>query len=177
MRLGILSDTHNHLPETRRALDLLLRRGAEHLIHCGDAGEDVVDLLSAACQEHGIRAHVAIGNCDHVTDARLAPAPAGIERAAAPEFEIDGRRCLVLHGHDARRLHHAVGSGRFDFIFTGHTHRPQDEQAGPTRLLNPGSCARPRPGPPTVLLLDLPAGEARWLPVGASAIGCKLGSY
>jgi putative phosphoesterase len=165
MRLGILSDTHNHLPETRRALDLLLRRGAGHLIHCGDAGEEVMDLLSATCLEHGHRAHVPIGNSDHIPAPRLAPAPAGIERATAPELEFDGRRCLVLHGHDARRLHQAVASGRFDFILTGHTHRPQDEQAGPTRILNPGSCARPRLGPPTVLLLDLPAGNALWLPV------------
>jgi predicted phosphodiesterase len=43
MKIGVLSDTHNHLRETRRALDLLVQHGATHLVHCGDAGQDVVD--------------------------------------------------------------------------------------------------------------------------------------
>ena len=93
MKIGILSDTHNHLRETRRALDLLVKQGARHLVHCGDAGEEVVDLLAAVCLEHGIRAHVAIGNCDrgHGADARFAPQPAGIERGVSPEFILAGQ--------------------------------------------------------------------------------------
>ncbi len=166
MKIGILSDTHNHLRETRRALDLLMHHGAKHLVHCGDAGEDVVDLLSAVCLEHSIRAHVAIGNCDrHGSDARFAPRPAGIERGEFLEFDAAGKRCAVLHGHDPRRLAHAIASGTADFVFTGHTHRVLDEQAGRTRVLNPGSCARPRGGPPTVLLLDPASGQADWCPL------------
>ena len=83
MKVGLISDTHNHLRETRKAIGLLLARGAGHLVHCGDAGEDVVDLISAACQERGIRAHLAIGNCDraHLEDAPFRTSPAGVERA------------------------------------------------------------------------------------------------
>lgn len=167
MILGLLSDTHNHLPEARRALDLLLRRGARHLVHCGDAGEDVVDLVSAVCQTHGIRAHVAVGNCDrtHRDDAPFQTSPAGLERAEAPDFVLAGKRCLALHGDRPAALEKAVGSGRFDYVFTGHTHAPADEQAGPTRVVNPGSAARPRGGPATVALLDLETGQVDWLPV------------
>jgi uncharacterized protein len=167
MKIGVLSDTHNHLPETQRALALLMRRGAEHLVHCGDAGEDVVDLISATCQEFGIRAHVAIGNCDrpHLPDPAYAPQPAGIERSLSPEFTINGKRCVAVHGDNAHRLEEVVASGRFAYVFTGHTHRTLNEQAGPTRVLNPGSCARPRGGPPTVLLLDPASGQADWIRV------------
>lgn len=167
VKLGLLSDTHNHLPETRRALDLLLRRGAAHLVHCGDAGEEVVDLVSAACQEHGIRAHVAVGNCDraHREDAPFRTSPPGVERADAPEFMLAGKRCLVLHGDRAEVLRQALDSHRFDFVFTGHTHAPADQRSGKTRLLNPGSAARPRSGPPTVALLDLETDQAEWIPL------------
>ncbi len=167
MKIGLLSDTHNHLPATRGALDLLVARGARHLVHCGDAGEDVVDLLSATCQAHGIRAHVALGNCDRpqLEDARFRTSPAGIERAEAPDFVLAGKRCLVVHGDRAEVLRQALLSSRFDFVFTGHTHAPADQRTGSTRLLNPGSVARPRQGPPTVALLDLETDQVDWFPV------------
>ena len=167
MKVGLISDTHNHLREARRALDLLVARGARHLVHCGDAGEDVVDLVSAICAEHGIRAHVAVGNCDraHLEDAPFRTSPAGIERSEAPEFVLAGKRCLVVHGDRAEVLRQALESGRFDFVFTGHTHAPADRRTGPTRLLNPGSAARPRQGPPTVALLDLETDQIAWVPL------------
>lgn len=157
MKIGLLSDTHNHLRETRRALDLLVARGARHLVHCGDVGEDVVDLLAAVCLEHGILAHVATGNCDrgHGGDARFEPRPPGVVREEAPEFTLEGRRCIAVHGDNAWRLETVSSSGEYDWVFTGHTHSPSDKRTGKTRVVNPGSPVRPRSGPPTVALLDL----------------------
>jgi uncharacterized protein len=163
MKIGVLSDTHNHLRETRRALDLLVQHGATHLVHCGDAGQDVVDLLAAVCQEHGLRAHVAIGNCDHGTETRFAPQPAGVERDRSPEFILAGKRCVAVHGDNAWRLECVCTSGAFDYVFTGHTHARADRRVGQTRVLNPGSPVRPRGGPPSVALLDLVSGEVAWL--------------
>ena len=170
MNIGVLSDTHNHLPETRRALECLLRRGAAHLVHCGDAGVDVLDLLSAECLANGIRAHVALGNCDLMDrlEPRFCPAPAGLEIAMQPEFDLAGKRCAALHGHQRAALAQVVSSGRCDYVFTGHTHQPMDEQVGRTRVLNPGSCARPRGGPPTALLLDVESGRASWIPLDSA---------
>ena len=167
MKIGLISDTHNHLPETRRALNLLLEQGAQHLVHCGDVGEDVVDLLSAVFVEHGIRSHVANGNCDrmHGNEARFAPQPAGVERSDSPEFVLAGKRCIAIHGDNAWWLEKATTSGAFDYVFTGHTHRPMDKKIGLTRLLNPGSPVRPRGGPPTALVLDLATGQVTRIPL------------
>ena len=163
MKGGLLSDTHNHLRETRRALDLLVERGAAHLVHCGDAGAEVVDLLAAVCLEHGLRAHVALGNCDRDDDARYAPQPAGIVRDLSPEFTLAEKRCVAVHGDNAHRLESVSTSGEFDYVFTGHTHARADRRIGKTRVLNPGSPVRPRDGPPSVALLDLASGEVAWL--------------
>ncbi len=165
MILGILSDTHNHLPEARRALETLLRHGAQHFVHCGDAGEDVVDLISATCLEHGLRAHIATGNCDRIPRGHPPPCPAGVERGDRLDFTLAGQSCAVLHGHDERALQQALGSGTLAYLFIGHSHARLDEHIGPTRVLNPGSCARPRGGPPTVIRLDLATDDARWVPV------------
>jgi len=174
MKIGVLSDTHNHLPESKRALALLMQHGAGHLVHGGDAGEDVVDLISATCQEYGIRAHVAIGNCDHSPSSppNLVACPPGIERGLFLDFSLLGISCAVCHGHDARRLEQAIESGSFDYLFTGHTHRRRDEQMGRTRVLNPGSCARPRGSPAAVLLLDLPTGSIRWISMESARESC-----
>jgi hypothetical protein len=165
MKIGLISDTHNHLAETRRALTLLIAAGARHLVHCGDAGEDVVDLISAVCQEHGLRAHIAVGNCDRSggADAAFLPQPAGIERGAAPEFVLAGRRCIAVHGDNAWHLEHVTVSGAYDFVFTGHTHARADQRTGRTRVVNPGSAARPRQGPPSAAVLDLVTDEVAWL--------------
>ena len=159
MKVGLISDTHNHLPETRQALDLLLKHGAAHLVHCGDVGEDVIHLISAACLTHDIRAHVAIGNCDSQIDMRFLPHPSGIERGTYLEWEMEGHRCGVLHGDNAQQFTHTVESERLDYIFTGHTHHADDRRFGRTRILNPGSPVQPRGGPPSVAILNL-ASEA-----------------
>ncbi|HAL92893.1 MAG TPA: hypothetical protein DCM68_07715 [Verrucomicrobia bacterium] len=165
MKVGILSDTHNHLRETRKALDALVQNGAQHLVHCGDVGEDVVDLISATCLEHGIEAHIAIGNCDRRPgeEAGFSPQPPKIVRAHAPAFVLAGKTCLAMHGDRPHPLGQALASGTFDYVFTGHTHAPADEHVGSTRLLNPGSAARSRLGPPSVALLDLATDEVAWL--------------
>lgn len=165
MKIGLLSDTHNHLRETRQALALLRKHGVQHLVHCGDAGEDVIDLLAALFLEQGLRSHVAIGNCDRPgpADLRFAPAPAGVERSATPEFLLAGKRCIVVHGDDAKRLEQAASAGAYDYVFTGHTHARADLRVGQTRILNPGSPVRPRRGPPTVAVLDLATDKASWL--------------
>jgi len=163
MKIGLLSDTHNHLPETRRALDLLLEQGAAHLVHCGDVGEDVLDLLSATCMEHNIRAHVAIGNCDSRQDEAYLPQPFGIERGTVLEWVMERKSCVVLHGDHAHPLANAIESDQHDFVFTGHTHRAADRRVGHTRVLNPGSPVRPRGGPPSVALLDLTTDEVSFL--------------
>jgi hypothetical protein len=157
MKLGILSDTHNHLPATRRALETLLAAGATEIVHCGDIGPDALRLLSRQCERAGIRAHVAIGNCDArwTGDLPYLPAPPNVDLSRFPSFEADGKRCAACHGHQAWILENALLSGEYAYLFTGHTHRPADERTGPTRLINPGSAAEPRTDAgPTAAILD-----------------------
>ena len=166
MILGILSDTHNHLAAARRALAALADAGAEGIVHCGDVGDDVMDLLSAECLERGVPAWVALGNCDGWGDATFRGRPAGIEGFGRQvHFEAGGKACAVLHGDDLRALWQLSNSGKLDYVFTGHTHRPELERAGNTVVLNPGSPARPRNGLATVAVLDTGTGEAKWIAV------------
>lgn len=166
MILGILSDTHNHVAAARRGLEALAEAGAQALVHCGDIGEDVLDLLSAECLARGIPAWAALGNCDGWGDAAYRGRPAGIEGLARQvHFAADGKACAVVHGDDLRALWQLANSGTLDYLFTGHTHRPELERVGRTTVLNPGSAARPRNGMATVAFLDTASGDAKWIPL------------
>ena len=165
MILGILSDTHNHLDATRRALAALAGAGAGSLVHCGDIGDGALDLLSAECLDRGIRAWAALGNCDDWRSSACRPSPAGIELARTVFFDAGGKACAVVHGDDWRALERLVASGTLDYLFTGHTHFPMMETRGRTVVLNPGSAARPRNGMPTAAVLDTATGKARWIPL------------
>lgn len=152
MLLGLLSDTHDDVHATRRALAWFREADVDHVLHLGD-------VTSPATLElfDGLRLHVVRGNMDH--DA------AGIRRAAealdpAASFDdvhdlvLGDRRVGMIHGHDHPRLAGMVQSGAFDLVLHGHTHVFRDERAGPTRIVNPGAVHGPRDGTPSVCLYD-----------------------
>lgn len=171
MILGVMSDTHNHVAAARLALEALAEAGADGLVHCGDIGEDVLDILSAECLARGVRGWAALGNCDSPADVAYRGCPAGVELARAVEFTADGKACAVLHGDDWRTMDRMACGGRLDYLFVGHTHRPALERQGRTVILNPGSAARPRNGIPSVAVLDTDSGEARWIALDQLAGG------
>lgn len=167
MKIGVFSDTHNDVRAAWRALDCLLGEKVAHLVHCGDVGEDVLDVISATCQAHDLQAHVAIGNCDRhlIADARFRPHPAGVVLGEMLAFTLRELRCLVIHGDRAELFAAVVFSGEYDYIFTGHTHAPASWREGRTRCLNPGAAFRSRQGPETVAVLDVNTGATEWLPL------------
>src|SRR4051794_14609308 len=104
MRLGILSDTHDDLARTWRALQLLRDEGAEALIHCGDlASPPIVAACAVLPFWFGFGNHDA----DHVPALQQAAAETGaVCLGWAGEVELAGRLIAVAHGHmsyDIRR--------------------------------------------------------------------------
>ncbi|MBY0458635.1 MAG: metallophosphatase family protein [Gemmataceae bacterium] len=160
MRLGILSDTHDQLDRTRRAVDLLRAAGAEALVHCGDlTTPSVVQLLA------GGPAWFVLGN----HDSDLAP---HLERAGAEcgvdclgwggLVELAGRRIGITHGHlrsDVRRLL----AEQPDYLLTGHLHVASDKLTDGVRRINPGALERADAF--TVALLDVAGGDLQFLDV------------
>ncbi len=52
------------------------------------------------------------------------------------EAEFDGQKIAFIHYPDiAKKL---VGSGKYNFVFYGHTHKPWEETLGKCLVLNPG---------------------------------------
>jgi putative phosphoesterase len=160
MRIGIISDTHNRLPRTAAAVELLRGEGAEILIHCGDlTGAEVVLTCGV------LPSYFVFGNNDADNVPALLRA---IEKVGGDclrwggEVTLAGKRIAVAHGHmhtDVRRLLAAQP----DYLLSGHSHIPSDTRAGPTRRINPGALHRAAEF--TVALLDLETDGLRFLTV------------
>lgn len=169
MKIGILSDTHNNLPNLRSALDLFQRSGIDTLIHCGDfTGVEAAQALG------GFRAICVFGNGDaasgEIRQALLAQNPqnyAGLVYTG----ELEGSRIAVTHGHLPGKLDELVHSGKFDYVFRGHSHRRTDERFGFTRLINPGALGGLHPEERSVCILDLHSGKVEFitLPIADSS--------
>lgn len=160
MKIGILSDTHDKIARTRSAVTMLLDRGAEVLIHCGDLlGPEIV----AECSRGPF--YFVFGN----NDADMVPALRQAARKHGAhclewggEIPLAGKRIAVVHGHltsDLRPLLEAQP----DYLLSGHSHIAGDWRHGSTRRINPGALHRTKNY--SVALLDLKSDELEFLPV------------
>lgn len=153
MRIGILSDTHDQVARTSRAVSLLIAEGAEALIHCGD-----YTIPEVVLECGGLPCHFVFGNNDFdQADLRRAMAAVGGVCLEWGDVVTLGRwRVAVTHGdslHEMRRLS-ALGP---DYLLFGHSHRCSDERRGKTRWINPGALYRASEW--TVAVLDLEMDE------------------
>jgi uncharacterized protein len=160
MRLGILSDTHDQLERTARAVELLRAEGAEVLFHCGDlTGPEVVALCGV------LPCHIVFGNndADRIPELRRAVAEVkGVCLEWGGEVTLAGKRIAAVHGHLTRDVRPLLAA-KPDYLLSGHSHTPADRRYGPTRRINPGAVHRARVL--TVALLDLEADALRFLEV------------
>jgi putative phosphoesterase len=150
MRIGIVSDTHNHLANVARIVELFDEAGVERVVHTGD-------ITQARTLEVFGRLRAPLVGVYGNNDERAALASTGrrlgMDLHDGPlELDWAGRRILVVH--DPRDLdaalapHHAVA-------LHGHVHRLVIERRLGALVLNPGECAGHLPGHNAVAVLDL----------------------
>jgi putative phosphoesterase len=160
MRIGIISDTHDRLERTQRAVQLLIDAGAVALIHCGDlTGPAIVE----ACGR--LPGYFVFGNndADSVPALRQAiGAVDGVCLAWGGEIVLAEKRIAVAHGHFHRDTR-ALLSKEPDYYLYGHSHIPEDKRVGDTRWINPGALHRAAQF--TVAVLDLNSNDLEFLPV------------
>jgi uncharacterized protein len=149
MKIGVISDTHDKVEITAEAIRLLTGAGAELLLHCGDICRPRTIRLFA-----GIPTHFVFGNNDEPDDLTEAIAEIGASHHAEfGQITCAGKEIAWVHSHVWTQLDRLERSGKFDYLFYGHTHHAESHRTGRTRVANPGALHRARPK--TCLLVDL----------------------
>lgn len=152
-KLGVISDTHGQILETREAVAIFRAQGVEKIIHCGDiGGVGIVELFE------GIETHFVLGNTDG--DSRMlreaVSASGGVMHGWFGTLQWGDRNIFFLHGHQSRRFNEALDAEQYDLICYGHTHQPAFHvhgARGTTLLLNPGAFQRVRT--PQIAIVEL----------------------
>jgi len=154
MRIGVLSDSHDHVDNVRRAAELFADRGVEAVIHAGDICSQFTLRGLEPLKDAGVRMYAVFGNNDG--DRLLLERKAGgffTFRDTVMALELGGRRIVVMHYPDVARS--LLRSGDFDLVIHGHTHSVVVERVEGRLLLNPGSCAGYVADRATVAIVDL----------------------
>ena len=142
MKVVIISDVHDNLANLQKVLDYCEKSKIEKMICCGDtASEETIDFLQ---KNFPGKIWLTPGNMDvgywdydelvkkyKNTNLKIFPEEG--------EAEIDGHRIAFVHFPDkAREL---ARTGKYQFVFYGHTHKPWEENINNCRVLNPGNVA------------------------------------
>jgi len=154
VKIGVMSDSHDNVPNIKKALAIFESAGCEALIHTGDivAPFSVREILKFKGQAFGI-----FGNNDGEV--------AGIKKIWEHIFhspfllELGGLRILV--SHDEADLPRAPYSN-IDVRIFGHSHKAE-VRPGRTLELNPGETGGWLTGTATCAILDTegPTAEIR----------------
>ncbi|MCC6904254.1 MAG: metallophosphoesterase family protein [Anaerolineae bacterium] len=163
MKVGVIADTHNHIENTRRALNILKARGVERIIHCGDiTTPKVIDLFA------GTQATFVFGNMDQ-GHAELMESAKHLMGVGSMGYlytaDWDGVRLAVCHGNDGEKLEELIQCGLYRYVFHGHTHRRRDERIGTTRVVNPGAVGGKRHEPRSICVVDFATDQLSFIEI------------
>ena len=154
MLIGIMSDTHDNLIFVKKAIELFNDRKVGYVIHAGDYTSPFTLKLfkKLKCKYVGI-----FGNNDGDKLLLLERAEGNI-RNQPYIFTLDKRKIVVMHEHNVADA--LAGSGHFDLVIYGHTHKPAVRKVKNTLVVNPGEVGSWLYGKSTVALVDLDKMEA-----------------
>jgi len=148
MRLGVLSDSHDHLEYLRRAIQTLKERRVDGWIHLGDY---VAPFSAELLKPLEGRKWFLFGNNDGERPGLIRVL--GDLMSGPLEIRLNNRSILLMH--EPYLLEAARQSARYDLILYGHTHRVDYRREGGMVILNPGEVCGWVTGSPTCALVDL----------------------
>jgi uncharacterized protein len=155
MKIGVLSDTHDHLSNLTYVLNAFRKRGIETLIHCGDLTSlDMVSHFS------GFRVIYTMGNMDITTGTikkRLEKMRKDNYVGMVFRGQLGGVALAATHSHIDGKVMELVQEDNLQWIFHGHTHEKRDEVVSGVRIVNPGALGGLGREPRTFCIVDLAA--------------------
>jgi len=141
MKIAILSDTHDNLPNLQKACAWLNEQKISEMIHCGDlASKETIAELSKIYEG---KVNMVFGNMDRDYVTQEEVEAMGLNNICVQgdvgEVKLDNSWFAFNHYPDkAREL---ALSKKYRAVFYGHLHKPWSENVGDCLLANPGNLA------------------------------------
>jgi len=138
MKIAIISDTHDNIPNIEKFLSWAKENKIEKIIHCGDIAAPA--MIAQLFGPTEIEFHCVFGNvadrevlpkmCEKFLNCHL--------HGDRGEVTIEGIRIAFCHQPETAK---ELGeSGKYHLVFFGHTHKPSMETLpNKCQLINPGT--------------------------------------
>ncbi len=152
MKLGIISDSHDHRANVLKAVKVFNDEDVKCVIHAGDIISSVT--ANALSGVKGAKIVAVFGNCDgEKLLLRGVIEELGGEIHEEPyTFSLAGREIFVTHMPGA--VEEVVVSEAYDLVVYGHTHVPDVRREGKTLVVNPGQTTDWFPKTPSVVVVE-----------------------
>lgn len=161
MLIGLMSDTHDNLPQIEKAVKYFNNAKVGLVLHAGDfCSPFTIDKIKAL----NCKFIAVFGNNDgdHEFLKRRFDETTNCEvheRFALVEF--DGHKIGLLHGDEPELLFALIGGQYFEVIVHGHSHNRGIEKRGKTVLINPGEVCGYLTGKSTIATFNTDNDEAK----------------
>jgi uncharacterized protein len=141
MKIAVVSDTHDNLPNFKKALGWIENNNIKIIIHCGDIC--TLPFLRESINDFPGKIYLCLGNVDkdhfEISSNQKRKFNNVLFFNEWGELELDNKKIAFTHFPDlAKKL--AI-TNKYDIIFYGHTHKPWEEKTKKTKIVNPGNLA------------------------------------
>lgn len=136
MRIGIISDSHDHHANILKAIEIFNEHKVEYVLHAGDIVSPFA--AKAFSNVNGAKFISVFGNCD----GEKFYLKSTIEDFGGEIYEyiytsrLNSKKIFMTHIPNT--LDEVAGSGKFDLVIYGHTHKQDIRKLGNTLIINPG---------------------------------------
>ncbi|HEX8947322.1 MAG TPA: metallophosphoesterase [Dissulfurispiraceae bacterium] len=149
MVIGLVSDTHDHLDNLKKVLEIFRARNVKHIIHAGD----YTSPFTRRVLKHFEGEFTGIFGNNDGERVLLNKLYQGRIFTQPYLFTLDNRKIVVMHEPDV--VDALADSGHFDLVVYGHTHEPVIRKVKHTLVVNPGEVCGWLYGKPTAAVVDL----------------------
>ncbi len=152
MKIGIISDTHDHHENVLKSLAIFNERQVAYVLHAGDivspftakcfGGLDTAKFIAVFGNNEGEK--LFLTSVIHGFGGEI--------HEYCYKGEIDGRKIFMTHTHHS--LDEVTQSGMYDLVIYGHTHKQDIRQVGKTLVINPGEATDWITGTSSIVILE-----------------------
>jgi len=160
MLIGLISDTHDNLPQIEKAITHLNNSGVQLVLHAGDycSPSTITKFKTLNCKLIGV-----FGNNDgdqELLKKRFNETQNCKIHGRLTQINAGNYKIALLHGDEPKRLITLVYSQKFNAVIHGHTHNKNIEHRENTLIINPGELCGYLTGKSTLAILDTEENKA-----------------
>lgn len=136
MKIVIISDIHDNIPNLQKCLDWSKRAGVEKVICCGDVSN--IDTVRYLSENFLGNIYLVRGNVDNYDDAAIGQFKNIEYFGRIGHFSLNGMPVGICH---EPFLIEKVLEKPCQIVFFGHTHKPWMADKGGVKTVNPGALS------------------------------------